>query len=132
MKTFEQINKEGSDKYGLLWLKTNQTIVDIAEYYKLDVSKDEMKLVLSAISLGFLNRIYSKHMAESLSSTKDAWWQAWNACFNALEKRKKVAKDDYDGVPKVALSLWEQIEKQWLHHRANVTQEYKREDTPNV
>jgi hypothetical protein len=57
LKTFEQIHEEGSQKYGVIWLSCNQIATDVARYYGMDVTVEPTKTALSAVCLGFLNRV---------------------------------------------------------------------------
>ncbi len=42
--TFESLHEAGSKKYGSLWLRANQAVVDLAMYYDLDHIKHKQAL----------------------------------------------------------------------------------------
>lgn len=56
MKTFDEIQGEGIEKHGIIFLNANSIAVEIATKYGIDVTKEPYKTAISAICLGFCNR----------------------------------------------------------------------------
>ena len=59
-KSFEEMHKEGAEKFGILWLRVNEIIVKVAAEHNVNYFKQSSKETLTDIAFNFLDNFNVK------------------------------------------------------------------------